>query len=487
MSQKKILIILIIFANLIILSIFINSDKKKVSIDPSFIIKVEKIAKPIFQRDIICNILDYGAEENNISKNTSAFENAISDCTLKGGGIVLVPNGTWKTGPIHLKDNINLHITDKATILFSGNPEDYLPMVKTRFIGLDLYNYSPMIYAKDCQNIAITGKGLIDGNGQSDKWKPFIKKQKKGIKKLYSMSLANTPIIKRAFGTKEYFLRPSLIQPYNCNNVWINGITIKEGPMWTIHSVYTNNLIIDNINIQTISPNTDGIVIDSSTNVLIKNNKISTGDDGISIKSGRDKDGWRVNKPSENIVLRDNKIIDAHAGVSFGSEMSGGIKNVDIENLTVLKANRAIRMKTTPGRGGYIRNILIQNSTFNTPFLNESIQINMHYNSSTLPPKTKRNPTIQNIKFNNLKIISNSKNVIAIDGIKNKLSSVLFRDISIQNPTKTINIINAHHINFVNISALIYKIKNSKYITIQNLFCPTIKTQNSKKIITICQ
>jgi len=285
MLRKKFLIpVFIIFSGLIILYLsFHCASKKKIFIDTSFVAKVKGIASPTF-RDNTCNIVDYGAEENSMPKNTLAFKKAIADCASMGGGVVLVPSGTWITGAIHLKDNINLHITKESTILFSGNPTDYLPVVKTRFIGLELYNYSPMIYAKDCQNIAITGKGTIDGNGQSDKWKPFIKNQKKAIKKLYAMTLTNTPVSERIFGTAADSLRPSLIQPYNCNNVWINEVTIKEGPMWTIHALYTNNLIISDTNIQTVSPNTDGIVIDSSTNVLIKNNKISTGDDGISIK-----------------------------------------------------------------------------------------------------------------------------------------------------------------------------------------------------------
>jgi polygalacturonase len=452
----------------------------------SFVSKVKKISKPTFPNNT-CNIIDYGAEENNIPKNTSAFKKAITACASMGGGVVIVPNGLWTTGSIHLKDNINLHLAEGATIFFSGNPDDYLPVIKTRFIGLELYNYSPMIYAKDCKNIAITGKGIIDGNGQSKKWKPFIKNQKKAIKKLYSMTLTNTPVSKRIFGTTAHSLRPSLIQPYNCNNVWINGVTIKEGPMWTIHAVYTNNLIISDTTIRTTSPNTDGIVIDSSTNVLIQNNDLSTGDDAISIKSGRDKDAWRVNRPSENIILQNNEIIDAHAGISFGSEMSGSIKNVLVENLTVLEADRAVRIKTTLGRGGYIKNILVKNSSFHTSSLKESIQIDMDYGSSTLPPKTKRKPSIQNIKFNNLKIIANSKNVIAITGIPNKLSSILFNNVSIENTPAIVNLFNVKNINFINTSALIYEMKNSAHITIQNRTCPRIHNQHSKKITTICQ
>jgi len=488
MLQKKFPIpIFIALLVLVVLSLFFNSNnKKQVFIDTSFVTKIKEMSRPTFP-DNTCNIVDYGAEENSILKNTLAFKQAIADCASMGGGIVLVPRGTWITGTIHLKDNINLHIAKEATILFSGNPTDYLPVVKTRFIGLELYNYSPMIYAKDCQNIAITGEGTIDGNGQSDEWKPFIKSQKKAIRKLYAMTLINKSVTKRVFGTEDHSLRPSLIQPYNCNNVLVDGITIKEGPMWTIHAVYTNNLIISDTNIQTISPNTDGIVIDSSTNVLIENNKISTGDDGISIKSGRDKDGWRVDKPSENIVLQDNEIIDAHAGVSFGSEMSGGIKNVVIDNLTVTEADRAIRIKTTIGRGGYVKNILVQNSKFHTSSLKESIQIDMHYGSNTLPPKTTRKPIIRNIKFNNLEITANSKKVIALTGIKHRLSSVLFDNISIQNATKTVDIENTSYINFTNTAALIYKIKRSAHIAIQNSHCPEINTQHSKKITTNCQ
>jgi polygalacturonase len=517
-SQKK-KISLFILALLFTLGIFfiINSvviqKSFQTKIDLSFIEKVKNIQPPTFPNRT-CSITNYGAipDLNQIKKNTEAFQKAIEDCAQQGGGIVEVPAGTWKTGAIHLQNNINLHLNSEAIILFSNKAEDFLPMVKTRYTGLDLYNYSPMIYAENCENIAITGNGIIDGNGQSGDWKDFIKNKKKAEKQLYKMSLNNTSIEKRKFGTLENSLRPSLIQPYNCQNILIDGITIKDGPMWTLHPVYSQNIIIRNLNIQTYAPNTDGIVIDSSHDVLIENNKLMTGDDAIALKSGKDKDGWRVGKATENVVIRKNTINQAHAGIAIGSEMSGNVRNIFADDLEIANVDRGLRIKSRPGRGGIIENIIFQNLKIKN-IKYAPIQINLDYGSKSTQPKTNKEPHLKNIEFQNITIDNSKKLAIEIIGLKNKMTGILFKAITLKNASQIIDVENAEFITFdevistnlttsdnqVNNNLIytnpIYQISNSQNLKIINSDCSTfkdnlknnLKLENSRNIEIDCE
>ncbi|HIE16270.1 MAG TPA: glycoside hydrolase family 28 protein, partial [Bacteroidales bacterium] len=475
--------------------------------DLSFVDDVENMPRPIFP-DTICNITNFGAQstltrkqidakedvaiiDNEKKENAQAFEEAIRECSEKGGGTIEVPSGLWYTKAIHLKNNINLHLSKDATILFSDDPDDFLPVVKTRFIGLDVYNYSPMIYVQNAQNIAITGTGTIDGNGKTPIWDSFIGNQKKPIRKLYNMSLNNVPIEDRVFGTIEDALRPSLIQFYNSKNILIDGIKIIGGPMWTIHPVYSKNIIIQNTDIKTLASNGDGIAIDSSENILIKNNILSTTDDAIVIKSGRDEDGWTQNKPSQNIVIRDNVVTHAHAGVGFGSEMSAGIQNVFVDNMQISNADRGFRLKTTLGRGGFIKNITIQNSTIINPGIKDALSLNMNYGSSTIKPKTKKIPEFKNISFKNITITMTQKtnyhDIIIVDGIKNNLSHILFDNIKTNDENATTTIKNSEQIRFNNVKNANYFIKNSKDIIIINDRCSAITQKNSKNISHLCE
>lgn len=514
------IVFIIILVILIMLSILNKKTPKEIitNIDLSFVQKVENISSPTFPNNT-CTIIDYGTnveineERINLEKksittsshsdaeqyltrtheiekqNLQAFQKAIEDCANKGGGTVNVPAGKWKIGgPIHLKSNINLHLEEGAIISFSSNPDDFLPVVKTRYTGLELYNYSPMIYAPDCENIAITGKGTIQGIDKSEPsdWKGFIDNKKGAEKELYKMADDNIPVEERVFGTVEDSLRPSMIQPYNCKNVLIEDITIEEGPMWTLHALYTENLIIRNVNIQTMSTNNDGIVIDSSSNVLIENNTLSTGDDAIAIKSGKDRDAWRVGKPSQNIIIRNNNVTDGHAAVAIGSEMSGDVRNILIENLNVDLADRGIRIKSRIGRGGIIENILAKDINIKNS-RNEPLQINFNYGSKSTEPNTNKEPQIKNVEFQNIKINSDTKNAIEIIGIKNQMSSILFKNINIKNSKEIVSIENAEFIKFENVNTIKFKIKNSSDLEIINNTCPEIEQEKTKNIIIDCK
>ena len=475
--------------------------------DLYFINDVQNIRPPTFPNNV-CNIKNFGAKStftkeqinkktnekaisNEKNINAQAFKKAIDNCSQKGGGTVEVPKGLWFTKAITLKNDINLHLDKDSTILFSDNPDDFLPVVKTRFVGLDVYNYSPMIYAPNTNNVAITGEGTIDGNGKTPIWDTFIGNQKKSIKKLYKMSINNVPTQDRVFGTISDSLRPSLIQFYNSKNILIDGVNILGGPMWTIHPVYSQNIIIKNTNIKTLASNGDGIVIDSSKNVLIQNNTLSTSDDAIVIKSGRDKEGWTVNKPSRNIVIQNNTVNHAHAGIGIGSEMSGGVENVLVDNIKINNANRGFRLKTTTGRGGFVKNIIFQNSQITNPIEKGFININMNYGSNTIKPSTKKLPLFKNIKFKNITINTQPNNpqnqAIVINGIKNNLLQILFENIKLTNKNLFSGIEYAQQLLLKNVDIFNYTIENSKDVIIINDTCSKIKQDNCKDISNKCK
>jgi polygalacturonase len=331
-----------------------------------------EIKQPVFP-DTVCDISMYGAIADGKTKNTKAFSDAIADCDKKGGGMVLVPAGTWFTGAIHLTNNINLHLEKDAIILFSTEESDYLPVVPSRYEGVNYMGLSPFIYANNCHNVAVTGEGTLDGQGEV--WWP---RNTNSIVALYQMGKDNKPLEKRVFADEKLFLRPSFIQLNNCDSILLSDFNLKDSPMWTIHPLYSSNIIIRNVNVNTLGLNTDGIAIDSSRNVLVDNAIVRSGDDAIVIKSGRDSDGLRTNKPSENIVIRNCQVYQGHGGVAIGSEVSGGIRNVSISNLKIDKTTSGVRIKSTRGRGGIVENIWVDAVDIRRS-LEEAIQIDMNY------------------------------------------------------------------------------------------------------------
>ena len=346
------------------------------------------------------DIRKHGAVGDGKTLNTKAFADAIESCSKAGGGRVLVPAGAWLTGPIHLKSNINLCLEKGAQVVFSANFNDYLPPVFTRWQGRECYNYSPMIYARDCTDIAITGEGTIGGQG--DAWWPFRKQKRAAAAKLYDAICAGVPVKERVLGSEEYLsLRPSLIQPINCKNVLIEGVTVKNGPMWTVHPVYCENVLVRRITVNTNGPNTDGLVPDSCKNVIIEDSVFSAGDDCIVIKSGLDADGWRVNRPSENIVIRRCRTQHGHGGVVIGSEMSGGVRNVFVSDCRFDGTQCGIRMKSRRGRGGVVENIWVRDVTMGE-IPRDAITVSMLYGSGAVAPRTLEPPTFRGIHIKNV-------------------------------------------------------------------------------------
>lgn len=319
-------------------------------------------------------ITEFGAVGDGETMSTEAINSAINACSEQGGGVVLVPQGVFLTGAVHLKSNVNLRLDEGATLKFSQNDADYLPLVFTRWEGTECYNYSPFIYAFEQENVAITGQGTLDGNSDSENWwfwkgewsrktwEVRPENQANATAMLRQMAEDNVPVEERVFGPG-YYLRPKFIQFYSCKNILIEGVTIINSPMWVIHPVLSENITISNVSVISHGPNNDGCNPESSKNILIQDCFFDTGDDCIAIKSGRNADGRRLNVPAENIVVRRCTMRDGHGGVVMGSEISGSVRNVFAEDCIMDSPNldRIIRIKTNSLRGGVIENIFVRN------------------------------------------------------------------------------------------------------------------------------
>ncbi|WP_415910797.1 glycoside hydrolase family 88 protein [Oleiharenicola sp. Vm1] len=312
-------------------------------------------------------ITDFGATAGS-PDSSDAIAKAIAACHAAGGGRVVIPAGEWFTGAIHLQSNVNLHVSKGATLKFLTDPKKY-PIVFTRWEGVELMNVSPFIYAWEQENIAITGEGTLDGQADWDNWWGWNKKepgkvtrQKAARDRLLQMGETNVPVAQRVFGPDDH-LRPNFIQPYRCKNILIEGVSIIRSPMWEINPVLSENITVRGVKIHSHGPNNDGCDPESSRDILIEDCVFDTGDDCIAIKSGRNNDGRRVGVPTENIVIRNSKMLDGHGGVVLGSECSGGIRNVFVENCEMDSPNldRALRFKNNAVRGGVLENVFMRN------------------------------------------------------------------------------------------------------------------------------
>lgn len=347
-------------------------------------------------------------------RDFDTIQAAVNDCAENGGGTVAVPRGEWRSGPIHLRSNVELHLEDDAVISFSDRFVDYLPVVFTRWEGVECYNYSPLIYANGCENISVTGKGTLLGNGGA--WWPWKKgPQQAAARELYFAQSSGLEVAHRVYGTEKAALRPSFIQPVNCKNILLEGFTVKDGPMWTLHPVYCENVTVRNVKVLTTGPNTDGLNPDSCKNVLIEGCSFSTGDDCIAINSGMNEDGWRVNRPCENIEIRNCTMNGGHGAVVIGSAMSGGVRNVYFHDCKIKDTMQGIRLKSMRGRGGYVEDVRFENIEINNT-TNQAIQINMFYEFATVEPASDVPPSFHNIEIKNV-CGENNETGILINGL----------------------------------------------------------------------
>lgn len=308
-------------------------------------------------------ITDYGAVKGGEANNTTAIAAAIRACNEAGGGKVVVPAGEWLTGPVHLKSNVNLHLAEGAVLRFTDNPDDYLPAVMTSWEGLECYNYSPLLYAYECENVAVTGSGTL--SPRMNTWKVWFKRPQAhmdALKKLYTMASTDVPVERRQMAVGENHLRPHLIHFNRCKNVLLDGFKIRESPFWTIHLYMCNGGIARHLDVRAHGHNNDGIDLEMSRNFLVEDCVFDQGDDAVVIKAGRNRDAWRLNTPCENIVIRNCTIRQGHTLLGIGSEISGGIRNVYMHDcIAPNTVHRLFFVKTNHRRGAFIENIYLKN------------------------------------------------------------------------------------------------------------------------------
>lgn len=347
--------------------------------------QMPEVIEPVFG-DYQVSIVDFNAVAGGQVLNTKAIEEAINDVVLHGGGTVIVPRGIWLTGPIVLKSNVNLHVQAGALVVFSPD-KDLYPLVQTNFEGLNTVRCHSPIYGKDLENIAITGKGVIDGSG--DAWR-MVKKSKVTISQWKNLiasggivddkgttwypsenfklgaEISDMNVPRRFKELKEFeairdFLRPVMVSLVNCDKVLLDGPVFQNSPAWNIHPLMCKNLTVRNIDVRNpwYSQNGDGIDIESCKNTVLYNSTFDVGDDAICIKSGKDKDGRERGISNENLIVKNCIVYHGHGGVTVGSEMSGGVKNLHVSKCTFIGTDVGLRFKSTRGRGGIVEGIYI--------------------------------------------------------------------------------------------------------------------------------
>lgn len=384
-----------------------------------------KVIVPKFKKDTF-NIEKFGAIADGITLNTDAINKAIVACSKNGGGVVLIPRGLWLTGPVELKNNVNLHLSNDALLQFTSDFNQY-QLVETNWEGLPAYRNQSPLSATNATNIAITGNGIVDGNGDAwrmvkkdkltaNQWK--LKTESGGVlsedkktwypteKSFKGSKVKNPGVITAGVNKKdveEYkdFLRPNLLVFTKCKNILLEGVTFQNSPAWNLHPLMCENLTVRNVYAKNpwYAQNGDGIDIESCKNFIVENSTFDVGDDGICIKSGRDAEGRKRAMPTENGIIRNCVVYHAHGGFVIGSEMSGGAKNLYVSNCTFIGTDIGLRFKTTRGRGGVVEKIYINNINMKD-IVGEAILFDMYYAAKDPVPLAdeKREPPVVEFK-----------------------------------------------------------------------------------------
>jgi len=423
------------------------------------------------------NVIKYGAKNDSSKLATTAIRNAIEAASKAGGGTVYFPAGKYLTGAIHLKSNITILIDAGAELHFSDNFDDYLPMVKSRYEGVDVTSFSPLFYAYKVENISIIGRGIIDGHGK--KWWDFVEGYKEGqprSKWQTTFDGLNKDIIlpDDPKQMKRGFLRPPFIQPMFCKNVLIDGITIRNSPFWTINPEFCENVKIHAVTINNPhSPNTDGINPESCKNVHISDCHISVGDDCITIKSGKDAPGRKMAVPAENYVITNCTMLSGHGGVVIGSEMSGDVRKIAISNCIFDGTDRGIRIKTARGRGGVVEDIRVSNIIMKN-IKDQAIVLDMQYAKTNVEAVSERTPIFRNIHFSN--ITGQVNQAAYLNGLDEMpIDNITFNDINMDAKTG-FSINNSSNIEFHNVTVNTELGASIKAVKVGNLIIDGLKS-----------
>jgi polygalacturonase len=378
---------------------------------------LRRIRPPVFPRRVF-DVTRFGAVGDGTTDCTEAFRRAIEACHHACGGQVLVPAGVFLTGAIHLRSNVNLHVTGEATIRFHTDPAKYLPAVLTRWEGTECYNYSPFIYAYGQHDVGVTGRGTLDGQARLGPWESWYRTsglQGPDQKLLRQMGSTGVPVKDRVFGAGHY-LRPKMVQFNRCRNVLVSDLTIVDPPMWTVHPVLSTNVTVRDITVESVLYNTDGCDPEASSYVHITGCRFNTNDDCVAVKSGRDEDGHRVGVPSENIVVQDCAFSGRWGGITLGSEMSGGVRNVFAERCRVnppdfpghYPVKYPLYVKASKKRGSFIDGVYVRKFT-GRAVEREVAFVNMNYNNGeggTLPVSV-RNIHLSEVEIDGARAVLN--------------------------------------------------------------------------------
>jgi polygalacturonase len=468
------------------------------------------VIEPAFKKDTF-DILKYGASSDGITLNTKSINNAITECSAHGGGVVLVPNGLWLTGPVELKSNVNLHLQNNATLLFTSDKSQYA-LIESNWEGVPAVRNQSPISGSHLENIAITGKGIIDGNGDSwravkkgkltgSQWKTLVasgglldeggqtwypsEQYLKGSKLDQPGVLMSGKTIKDYVDYKDYF-RPNLLVLTQCKKILLEGPVFQNSAAWCLHPLMCENLTVRNVHVKNpwYAQNGDGLDIESCSNVLIENSIFDVGDDGICIKSGKDEEGRKRAMPTQNLIARNCIVYHAHGGFVIGSEMSGGAKNLFVENCTFIGTDIGLRFKTKRGRGGIVENIFVRNIVMKD-IVGEAVLFDMYYMAKDpIPmsgekreapkpevfPVTEATPQFRNFHIDNV-VCNGAEKAIFIRGLPEmSISDIYFQNITIK-AKEGIEITEGKNISF----------KNTQVVLSQT--DPVVKINNSSKIL----
>ncbi|MEZ4883997.1 MAG: glycoside hydrolase family 28 protein [Chitinophagales bacterium] len=464
--------------------------------------------------DNMVNIKDFGAVSGGQHLNTQAFEDAIEAVSKKGGGKVVFPPGIWLTGPIILKSNLELHAETGALIKFSTN-KDLYPLIQTSFEGLNTWRCLSPIFGENLENVAFTGHGVWDGSGDAwrhvkrsklteSQWKKLVasggfvddsqknwypSEQFKNAAENAELNVRKDLTTKEEFETIRDFLRPVMVSIQNSKKVMLDGPVFQNSPAWCLHPLVIEDLIVRNVTVRNpwYSQNGDGLDVESCKNVIVENSSFDVGDDAICVKSGKDEDGRLRGVPSENLIIRNNIVYHGHGGVTVGSEMSGGVKNMHVSNCTFMGTDVGLRFKSKRGRGGVVENIFISDIRM-TDIPTNAISFNLYYGglsvsemlaqggakkTEEIVPVSEETPQFKNISIKNI-IINGAHQAVFLQGLPEmNLENVEISNLLIE-ADNGFSIIDANGVKISGINMTIknnpaFEIFNCKNVTIEDI------------------